>query len=59
MTAIEYGYSKDVFKEKYVVETPVLENKYLNSLLIATFGLQKDFDELVSEMCKGESKVLE
>lgn len=59
MTAIEYGYSKDVFKEKYVVETPLLKNEYLNNWMITAFGLQKDFNELVSEMRKGESKVLE
>lgn len=41
------------------MENPVLENKYLNSWMIAAFGLQKDFDEMVSEMHKGESKVLE
>ena len=56
MIAIEHGYSKDVFKEKYVMENTVLDNKCLNNLLIATFGLQKDFDELVSEMCKGKAK---
>ena len=56
LTAIEYGYSKDVFKEKYVVETPIFKNKYLNNLLIATFGLQKDFDKLTSEKQKGNGK---
>ena len=56
--AIEYGYSKDVFKEKYVMENPVLENKYLNSWMIAAFGLQKDFDEMVSKKQVGKSKEL-
>ena len=54
--AIECGHSKNDFKEKYVVETPIFKNKYLNNLLIATFGLQKDFDELTSEKQKGNGK---
>lgn len=55
--AIENGYNKDVFKEKYVIESPVLENKYLNGWLISALGLQEDFDELLKKQ-RCESRVL-
>lgn len=55
---IECGYDRDGFWEIYNPKESIIENKCLNDMLLATFGLLDDFNKLNNKQVE-QSKELE